>query len=402
MDKTFISTTVAPTATQQDLLVIESFLSENYLFRRNILAGQVEFTTINAGEPPKFRELSKAALNSICIRAKREGVLKKGSSKTDIKDYLESEEIPDYNPAMDFIEHLPEWDGRDRIADFFKRIPGINSELIHFATVWMLSLVAHMMQLDKRHGNECVLTLIGAQGCGKTTFTRSILPPELQKYRQDAFNLANRFDKESGLTNFLIVNLDELEAIPSSQHAKLKQALSASKVNGRPIFGRAPEERRRFASFVATTNNPHPLTDVTGNRRYICIPIPNGQQIDNATGIDYEQLYSQIVYELTVLKTPYWFNKEEVARIQELNQQYTDQKDIAKIILACFRKPEEGEKVKSLNSTEIIGIIQESFPSVKCTHGTKVCLGTAMKELGFEHKEHSHVAYYKAVPLKTA
>jgi hypothetical protein len=50
----------------------------------------------------------------------------------------------------------------------------------------------------------------------------------------------------------------------------------------------------------------------------------------------------------------------------------------------------------------MLKIIQGEYPSVKTTHGTKVSLGTAMKELGFEHKEHSHVAYYKVVQLKAA
>ena len=70
--------------------------------------------------------------------------------------------------------------------------------------------------------------------------------------------------------------------------------------------------------------------------------------------------------------------------------------------MACFRKPKEDEVVKTMNSTEMLKIIQREYPSVPSTHGTKVSIGTAMKELGFEHKEHSHVAYYKVVPLHTA
>ena len=69
-----------------------------------------------------------------------------------------------------------------------------------------------------------------------------------------------------------------------------------------------------------------PLQDSTGSRRYICIRIPDGQLIDNTGEIDYGQLYAQVVYELQVLKAPYWFNNEEVARIQQLNQEYMEQK----------------------------------------------------------------------------
>ena len=138
------------------------------------------------------------------------------------------------------------------------------------------------------------------------------------------------------LTNNLFVNLDELDAIRPSQQSSLKQTLSVSKVNGRPIFGRAQEDRPRFASFVATTNNRHPLKDATGSRRYICILIPDGQMIDNTGDIDYGQLYAQVTYELLEQKAPYWFNNDEVARIQQLNQDFMEKKDLGEMFVACY------------------------------------------------------------------
>ena len=411
-----------PGVSQQGTLATELFLMENYRFRRNILNGKVEFATLpkaaqTAGGNTvglsgslscasdeadlEFRTLTPAALNSIVIRAKREEVLEKGSPKSEIKDYVESEEVPEFNPIQVFLDGLPVWDGQNHIARVFSRIPGISSEQLNYLTIWLRSAVAHWMQMDMLHGNECVPTLIGQQGCGKTVFVRRLLPPHLREYFLGHLNLANKFDKEMALTNNLLVNLDELDAIRHSQQASLKQTLSVNKVNSRPIFGRTQEDRPRFASFVATTNNRHPLQDSTGSRRYICIQIPDGQLIDNTGEIDYGQLYAQVVYELQELKAPYWFNNEEVARIQQLNQEYMEQKDIAEIIMACFRKPKEDEVVKTMNSTEMLKIIQREYPSVPSTHGTKVSIGTAMKELGFEHKEHSHVAYYKVVPLHT-
>ena len=411
-----------PGVSQQGTLATELFLMENYRFRRNILNGKVEFATLpkaaqTAGGNTvglsgslscgfdeaslEFRPLTPAALNSIVIRAKREEVLEKGSPKSEIKDYVESEEVPEFNPIQVFLDGLPAWDGQNHIARVFSRIPGLSSEQLNYLTIWLRSAVAHWMQMDMLHGNECVPTLIGQQGCGKTVFVRRLLPPHLREYFLGHLNLANKFDKEMALTNNLLVNLDELDAIRHSQQASLKQALSVNKVNSRPIFGRTQEDRPRFASFVATTNNRHPLQDSTGSRRYICIQIPDGQLIDNTGEIDYGQLYAQVVYELQELKAPYWFNNEEVARIQQLNQEYMEQKDIAEIIMACFRKPKEDEVVKTMNSTEMLKIIQREYPSVPSTHGTKVSIGTAMKELGFEHKEHSHVAYYKVVPLHT-
>ena len=404
-----------PGVSQEGTLAIELFLNENYRFRRNKLNGKVEFAILPSTAPAaeglssgfdeaelEFRTLTPEALNSIVIRAKKEQILEKGSPKTEISEWVGSEEVPEYNPIQDFLSHLPKWDGQNHIARLFSRLPGLSSEQLNYLTIWLRSAVAHWLQMDMLHGNECVPTLIGLQGCGKTVFVRRLLPPHLREYFLGHLNLSNKFDKEMALTNNLFVNLDELEAIRPSQQASLKQTLSVSKVNGRPIFGRTQEDRPRFASFVATTNNRHPLKDATGSRRYICIQIPDGQMIDNTGEIDYGQLYAQVVYELQELEAPYWFSNDEVARIQQLNQEFMEQKDIAEIVEICFRKPKEGETAKTMSSSMLLDLIQKEYPSIEITHSNKIRLGRAMKSLGYESVDHSNVPFYKVIPVRAA
>ena len=405
----------AMNAALETTLAVELFLNENYLFRRNVLNGKVEFATKSekdvlpdeAGNGTsdsslEWRPLTQEALNSIIRRAKKEQVCEKGSPKTEIVEFVHSEDVPVHNPIGEYLNQLPEWDGKNHIGQMFSRLPGLTSEQQGYLATWLLSAVAHWLQMDTLHGNECVPTLIGAQGCGKTTFFHRLLPPELRQYYLDHLNLSNKFDKEMALTNNLLVNLDELDAIRPSQHASLKQTLSKSKVNGRPIYGCAQEDRPRFASFVATTNNPHPLTDPTGSRRYICLQIPDGQYIDNSGDIDYGQFYAQAKYELTVAKTPYWFSNDEVTRIQQMNQNYLVQKDIAEMVESCFRKPKEGETAKLMNSKMLLSHIQHQYPSVDINHGNKVRVGQAMTSLGYESADRSNVPFYKVIPLKAA
>ena len=392
------------TASQQNTLAVELFLKENYQFRRNVLNGKVEYVILNpeqADNQPVWRTLTPEALNSIIRKAKQEN-LTKGSPKSDIIEVIHSDATPVFNPICDYLENLPKWDGQNHLAKLFCRLPGISSEQLDYLVIWFRSAVAHWLQKDTLHGNECVPTLIGGQGCGKSTFIARLLPPELRQYYLDHINMSNKFDRDMALTSNLIVNLDELDAIRPSQQPLLKQLLSKSKVNGRPIYGCSQEDRPRYASFVATTNNPHPLSDVTGSRRFICIEIPQGQFIDNSGDIDYEQLYAQLVYEVNELNAPYWFDNNQVARIQELNLNYTDEKDLAEIVEACFRKPEEGEKVVKMNCTQILEEITREFPSIKKTMSTKVHLGYAMKDLGFNHTERGHVKFYDVVPTNAA
>ena len=393
----------AVNASKAGMLEVEQFLVENYLFRNNVLNGKVEFANQpKEGEAAEFRTLTQPALNSIILRAKREDICESGSPKTDIMEYINSEEVERFDPVKDYLNGLPAWDGQNHVARLFSRIPGISTEQLSFLAVWMRSMVAHWLQMDIQHGNECVPTLIGAQGCGKTTFLLRLLPPHLRQYYLDHLNLSNKFDKEMALTNNLLVNLDELDAIRPSQHPALKQTLSKSKVNGRPIYGASQEDRPRYTSFVASTNNPHPLTDATGSRRYICLTIPQGQLIDNTGEIDYDQLYAQVLHELNVVKAPYWFNNAEVARIQEINLGYMEQKDIADIVAVCFRKPEEGEASKAMNTTQMLQLIQHEYPLVKITHSVKIHVGLAMKDMGFEYTNRCNVPFYKVVPLIAA
>ena len=383
-----------------NVLSIEVFLNERYAFRHNVLNGKTEFAKkAEDGTLADYRVLTQKALNSILIQAKREDVFEEGGSKSDIEAYINSEEVESYDPIQHYLNSLPAWDGQNHVAKLFSRLPGMSSEQLNFLTIWMRSTVAHWLQMDVEHGNECVPTLIGAQGCGKTTFLRRLLPQHLREYYLDHLNLSNKFDKEMALSNNLLVNLDELDAIRPSQHAQLKQTLSKSKVNGRPIYGVSQEDRPRYASFVATTNNPHPLTDPTGSRRYICMTIPEGQYIDNTGDIDYEQLYAQVLHELREDKAPYWFNNSEVARIQQLNHEYMEVKDMAELVEICFRKPNEGEKVKALSCKEMLRVIQSKYTSLEINHKNKLQLASAMKELGYESKEYHHTAQYFAIPL---
>ncbi|UKK57047.1 VapE domain-containing protein [Prevotella communis] len=382
-------------------LAAEQFLTENYCFRRNLLNGKVEFATKQAdGQASDYRPLTQEALNSIILRAKREDICEGSNPKTDIVEFIHSEEVCAYNPIGEYLDNLPQWDGQNHVAQLFSRLPGLSSEQLSFLSIWLRSTVAHWLQMDTLHGNEIVPTLIGAQGCGKTTFFKRLLPANLRQYFLDHLNLSNKFDKEMALTNNLLVCLDELEAIRPSQQASLKQTLSKSKVNGRPIYGCAQEDRARFASFVSTTNNPHPLSDATGSRRYICLQIPQGQYIDNAGEIDYDQLYAQVVYELREQKAPYWFNNDEVARIQQLNQEYMEQKDIVEIINLCFRKPEEGDAVQAMNSTELLRYMRNKYPSLPDNLSTRIRLGQAMSSLDFDSTSRGHVSYYRVALVK--
>ena len=55
-----------------------------------------------------------------------------------------------------------------------------------------------------------------------------------------------------------------------------------------------------------------------------------------------------------------------------------------------------------MKSGEIVSLIRREYPSIKENHSTKIHLGMALKELGFEGKNHGNQMYYRVVPVKVA
>ena len=387
----------APEMVENDLLAVEYHLEHNYQFRRNVLSGLVEYK--KTGEPDEnFSRLTSEALNTIFIKAKRE-IPDDTSLKTDIKAYVESDIPPVYNPVVAWLDSLAKWDGKDRVAEFLNRIPGLSDEKIAFLRIYLRSNVAHWLNMEQEHGNETVPLLIGNQGCGKSTFCVRFLPKHLRQYYLDHFNLANKFDKEMALSSCLLICLDEIDMYNARQMAQIKQALSKVKVNGRKIYGKTIDERMRFASFIATTNNRHPLVDKTGSRRFLTIEIPNGEVINNNEEIEYEQLYAQLLHEVRDEKLRYWYTNEETLRIQELNAPYEQTLDLEQMIDCMFRKPQGNEKHGAFTSLDIRKILKQQYPDVTDSQLNSIKIGKAMKEMKVARVKSKRGVSYSLVQL---
>ena len=387
---------------QEVIYEIENFLGENYSFRRNLLSGKTEVQEIGEGkEPSEWCILTEEVFNSILLKMMKEDVGGK-SPKQHTLEIINSEATVAYDPIKEYLEHLPLWDGRNHVAELFNRIPGLTSEQLSWCSTWLRSAVAHWMGIDMLHGNEAVPVLIGTQGCGKTTFATRLLPVELRAYFLDHINFGNKFDTDMALTHNLLVNIDEFANMGPSQQGKLKQTLSKVKVNGRPIFGRSQDDRRRYASFLATTNDEHPLCDTTGSRRYICLQIPKGKLIDNTEAINYEQLYAQLLYEINEKQTPYWFTNDEVIRIQQANLPFFKQDDLEDMIKGCFRIPNDEEEGKWMLCKQVYEKLQERYPYFVGDQSIKIKIGNTLKFMGCSSQHTRQGQMYQLIPKEAA
>lgn len=358
------------------------FLKEHYEFRRNTMTGAVQYRVRN-GYCFEFVDLTTQAQNSMAIRALKAGL---DSWDKDLRRFIESNDIALYEPLDDYLESLPRWDGKDRVEELAQRVPTRHPMWQHLFHIWMLSMVAHWQGKDSLHGNALVPLIIGHQGCGKTSFCRIILPKELRIYYNENINFRNDNDINLALSSLALVNMDEFDKMTKSQQPLLKFLVSRSDFQMRPPYGKAMERRRRYASFIGSTNAKRPLTDTTGNRRFLCVEVNEGESIDFQTKIDYGQLYAQLKEEVEG-GARYWLTDEENEKLSKYNEKYQHINDLRSMILSLFYCPAPGEVAEDWTIEQIMEEVVKHFPYYTRSDSRNEKVGILLKrELGFASK----------------
>ena len=338
-----------PVMPAEQLLSIKTdeFMKRRYEFRRNMLAGEVEFRA-RGSYYIHFAPVTETVLNSIGLNAQAEGL---ALWDRDVKRYVYSDRVPVFYPLEDYLEYLPEWDGKDHIRALADTLPTANAQWRNLFYIWFLSMTAHWY----RHANSSLPLLVGPQGCGKSTWCRNLLPPSLRMYYTDSIDFSNKRDAELMLTRFALINIDEFDSVSSAYQSFLKNVLQKPVVNARQPYKRSIQALHRYASFIATCNNYDLLTDPTGSRRFICIEISG--TIDNSTSINYEQLYAQAVAALKNGER-YWFTSEEEFSTTRNNEVFQQLPVEEQLFLQYFRAARPGEESLELSAIEILQYLQ--------------------------------------------
>ena len=335
-----------PVMPAEQLLSIKTdeFMKRRYEFRRNMLAGEVEFRA-RGSYYIHFAPVTETVLNSIGLNAQAEGL---ALWDRDVKRYVYSDRVPVFYPLEDYLEYLPEWDGKDHIRALADTLPTANAQWRNLFYIWFLSMTAHWYRREHLHANSSLPLLVGPQGCGKSTWCRNLLPPSLRMYYTDSIDFSNKRDAELMLTRFALINIDEFDSVSSAYQSFLKNVLQKPVVN-------AIQALHRYASFIATCNNYDLLTDPTGSRRFICIEISG--TIDNSTSINYEQLYAQAVAALKNGER-YWFTSEEEFSTTRNNEVFQQLPVEEQLFLQYFRAARPGEESLELSAIEILQYLQ--------------------------------------------
>ena len=358
------------------MMKTDIFLHTHYEMRKNIMTGVAQYRD-NNGEDDEFRDLDDEARNEMTMRAKEMGLK---TWDRDIARFIESPRIEKFDPVNTWLDSIGAWDGEDRIKALAARVPTNQPNWEHYLHTWLLGMVAHWQGRKSLTGNALVLLLIGRQGCGKSSFCRILLPKELRDYYNDRINFKNETDLNLGLTSFALINIDEFDKTTARQQVLLKYLLSTADVKFRPPYGKAYKQYRRYASFIGTTNQPKPLTDPTGSRRFVCVEVTD--MINFSDDLDHYQIYAQLKAEIEQ-GMKYWLDDDEIARLIDENERFQRIDSLEEMIAAVFRKPEEGEAGHWFSATEVLEKLQARYGKTTLKNYSPEKIGTRLSSRHF-------------------
>nr|WP_320039494.1 VapE domain-containing protein [uncultured Bacteroides sp.] len=379
------------------VLFAQCYLKEKYEFRFNEVKGILEYCP---NKPDAvFEAVDDRIRNSLWVELSEHG---SECSAEQLYSILNSDFSPSYNPLKEYFLNLPAWNGKDNIREFASRVKTTRQDhWLYCFEKWICAMVAAVVKPNVQ--NHTVVILEGTQSLGKTTFVRSILPPDLREYYcEDRINTESKDDMIKVFQS-LLINTEEIEAMNGRELNQYKALITRATMNIRLPYDRIMKIRKRMASFIATTNLLDILTDKTGNRRFLCFETLS---FDNDTAVDYEQLYAHVMHKLMVEEFRYWFTREEAMKVNKHNQNFMQQTIEEEYICSNLRIPRGADDVSYLTASDISEIFHKRN-GLNITHASKVAIGRTMKRVGYNFLTGSggtvkymvHVINYEEVTL---
>lgn len=226
---------------------------------------------------------------------------------------------------------------RTLLDDFFKR--------------WMVAMVHGWIHLSSTHGT--ILTFIGAQGVGKSSWMRMLMPPELRAYYKEQMRFRN-LDKDDRiqLAECGLINLEEIDAMSEAEVNQLKSLVTLDVIRERLPYDKSPRFMPRIATFCATGNRADFLTDPTGNRRWLTFTVRKFNINPFSYQPDYEHIYAQALYLAQHEASIFVMSQQDIRQLDQHNEQYVSQSVEVELCSVYVHHPNLGENGQPLSDSK--------------------------------------------------
>ncbi len=316
---------VTQLATTRNLSYVMDQMQFNIRF--NLMTGDAELVPPEWVRPGWYAGLMPEAQNNAARAAYVDQCLVSGISKEEKCHQVMAERAiqAPYHPVEDWILSA-EWDGVDRFEQLFETITLVNPDDEATARMYLDKWLRQVVECVRGYRGlvmkDLVLTFVGGQGCGKTTWIERLMP---EGWVSTGVSLhlgggatAER-DSIRKATRGPIVELGELDAtFKKSDVSQLKSYLSSVQDVYRMSYGRSEVTRPRCTAYAGSVNQQKFLVDTTGSRRFLVIPVT---ALNGFHDIDLQQLWAQMNVRWEANRA-YHMNQEESAAQQAMNTRF--------------------------------------------------------------------------------
>ena len=245
---------------------------------------------------------------------------------------------------------------RSMLDDFFKR--------------WMVAMVHGWIHMSSTHGT--ILTFIGSQGIGKSSWMRMLMPPELRAYYKEQMRFRN-LDKDDRiqLAECGLINLEEIDAMSEAEVNQLKSLVTLDVIRERLPYDKSPRTMPRIATFCATGNRADFLTDPTGNRRWLTFTVRRFTVNTFTYRPDYEHIYAQALYLAQHEAGMFVMSQQDIRQLDKHNEQYVSQSaevELCSVYVHLGHVGADGQPLsdsKWMTAAEILSRLNYYNPSVR-------------------------------------
>ena len=356
------------------------------------------------GIPEQYQgEHSQAQAGTIILSLLRaEHVKGAGVNLQNVESYIEViASQKHFNPVAEALNGIV-WDGRSRVQDLIAAMNLPEDDTLSPVLVrkWLRQAISLAMFNDYRRpfGADGVLVLCGPQGCGKTTFARTLgINPQLFK---GGLCIDPR-DKDTLLkaTSCFVGEIGELETTMKRDIPALKSFLTAESDEIRRPYGRTTEKTTRRSSFIATCNSSDFLLDQTGNRRFWTVPCSERFNLAALDEMNVVQLWAEVLAKVR-LTGPQSFrlSPSELDQLEQRNGAHTALIPAQAEILDILEMTRDNSayKYQPMNTTQF----KEAWPVLK--HYSVGQIGKALTACGIPEKRikrNGHITKDRLLPM---
>ena len=376
---------------------MKEFVASTFEVRHNVITDVYEFRRktedkVQEAVDNAWRPLDERGFNTIACGIEEANIFCLDSR---IKHWLRSDFATDYHPVRQWLDAVRgKWDGVDRTADLFSRISPYRY-CREMGRIWLRAVVSQWMGYDTEHANAVMLLLVSPQqGLHKSTFVRELLPPELRDYYTDDFSLSAKGNAQRKLVEFAIVNIDEFDKENPKKMPELKTLMQTMKPSFIGSYKKNFNRLPRIASFVGTSNSRQLLHDRTGSRRFLIL---EPKEMIRTGGIDYVQLYAQMIHEVEA-GFPTYFTKVQEREMQRRNQRYTVKDEVETLFSTFFRPARDNKEGVLITAEEILQKLSTQDIHV-VRHFSPTSFGHRLVDMGLTPRHTRRGSVYRLVEL---